>query len=261
MWLWTVNILFVVGFVVIPLYYLPPWIVCYVLAVYYMWIPRESKAFRRSAIWKHILPNEIKIKGKLQPEQTQVIYAVHPHGLFGSGIIMGFALNENALHIKPVGTSILFWVPIVKDFAGLAGAIPAGKDDINSALDRSLSLVLAPGGIREVPGLDESRKINGVIQRGGFLSIARDKNVPVVPVWAQGVEELYSTWVPLPTFQGKLLSHFYYPGIILSWGRSLLGFLPQKHPITIFIGEPLYNPTQQQFYDALQALKTSSDQE
>ena len=146
------------------------------------------------------------------------------------------------LHVKPVGSSLLFITPFIKDFVGLAGAVRANRRDILDALDQGHSVALCPGGLRELPGLDDERRHRegeGYVQREGFLKIAMKARVPVVPVRVDAEDQLYSIHLFSPRIQRWFLSRFYYPGFVVALGAWWLPFWPKRKKLTLWIGEPV----------------------
>ena len=209
------------------------------LLLYLQWVPKESKWFRTLPVWqwfrKHYFGFRIIDPHKSMETQSSRIYAVHPHGLYPMTIISYFANNANLLHIKPVATSLLFRVPLVKEVSGLAGVIPANRVDILTTLQCGDSVVMCPGGIRE------TFKDPIVVKREGFIKISRATNTPIVPVWSPTENALYKVWIPFPRIQGWLLSIFLYPCGVFAFGAWWMPFLPKvPKEMPLYIGKTLY---------------------
>jgi len=262
MWFWLIALIDYVVLLVLPHFWLgvPWWLHLPVVAVFWWWVPKESRWFRSLNFWTTVFDYEFVGEALPSKDETCLI-AMHPHGVFTATTIMAFALNKATLHIKPAASSILFMLPILKEFAGLGGAFPANKRDIIEQLIARKSVVICPGGIRELPGLDPDRikKGDGFVQRKGFIEIAQHVEVPVVPVWAEGEESLYDVWLWNPQKQQQWLSRFYYPGIVFSWGLWWLPFWPKSKKVTLHVGKAIYPKelTQEKFYNEMAKLKVN----
>jgi 1-acyl-sn-glycerol-3-phosphate acyltransferase len=235
--------------------------ICIVL--YLQWKPRESRAFREwwgfNWLRTHYFRFVLKDPHKTLERREQMVVAIHPHGVYPACLDFWFACQGgDMLRFKAVATSVLFKVPILKEFAGLAGAIPANRADMLTALSCRDSLVLAPGGIREL------FQDPPIVKRLGFIKICMAAKVPVVPVWSQGENDLYRVWIPWPWLQKWLLSNFWYPFGVCSWGLWWLPFWPARpiKPMEIRVGTMLH-PTDYKtaeemytaFYEQLEALE------
>jgi len=261
MWFWLIALIDIFLFLFLPWYAgIPYWLHLPSVAFFWLWVPKEQLRFRKFRWWQDLF--DVQLSEEL-PKSQQCIYAVYPHGVFSVSIAAAFAVNPNMLHVKPVGSSVLFLLPFIKEVVGLVGTIPATRKDMIAALQCGDSLAMCPGGIRELPGLDPERisKGKGFVRRLGFIRIAMSVNVPIVPVWAEGEEELYDVWLWSPTVQSILLSLFYYPGFVVSWGRPWLRFWPKPRPLRLRVGKPI-QPTDlteeklaEIFYEALTELK------
>jgi 1-acyl-sn-glycerol-3-phosphate acyltransferase len=229
------------------------------LSIYPYLIPRESKSFRSLNLW-NFLRKDITIDGPgkdLLKSKDQYIFAIHKHGLYSTAVITYFALNNKMLHVKPVGTSALFWFPFIKELVSLAGCIPANRDDMVAELRRGSSLALAPGGIREIPGMDHRE----FVERNGFIKIACQQQVAVVPIYVDGEEETYKVIILFPEWAKWLLHKVYYPfGCIFAWGHPWLPFWPKTLKMRLVVGKSILvldeKKMKEMFYSSLRSLKS-----
>jgi 1-acyl-sn-glycerol-3-phosphate acyltransferase len=221
------------------------------VALYYM-LPRLSKnnAFKNLHVWSYFRQNfrREQIGRKPKPGE-QVIYAVCPHGIHGEAPILYFVLNPIFNHVVPIATSLLFYIPIVREFASLAGAVPANSADISRLLDRGESILLLPEGLRSVLYAEQDLRVlkgetNGdSAPRKGFIRLARTcsnhKTLKIVPVWMQGVQDMYTVYRPFVWLQRLVLKTYRYPWPILDFG-NWLGFWPRTDkPVTVYFGKPI----------------------
>lgn len=236
--------------------YLPPGFITLVLflpnllllGLYLMWSLPQSNTFKAWSGWDHFRSN--MYSHGVSIHTNQVIYAICPHGMHGEGTILWFVLNKLYLDVVPVATSLLFWIPIVREFAALAGAVPAKTAVISHLLDEGKTILLLPEGIRGA--LNQAAPLT-VLQgftdgdsepRKGFIRLAltnrNHRTLKIIPVWMEGVQHMYSSYPSLGSVQRLLLKNWLYPWPLLNWGHKVLGFWPRTNrPLHIFFGEPI----------------------
>jgi hypothetical protein len=248
-WFIFIGLIDVTIFLIIPLLLgIPPMLYVPFVAVYWIWVPRESAAFRSWWGWDYLrdtyFPFSVKGPGAhllLNPDaKQQYMFGIHPHGVYSVSSIVYFGCNSKLLHVKPVGTSVLFLLPIIKEFVALGGCIRANRSDILSSLACGDSVVLCPGGLRELPGLDEERvaRDGGFVRREGFAKIAKSTRVQMVPIYAHGEDDLYGVYLPWPWMQRLMLSWIWYCPPVLSWGNRWVPFWPKGRPVELRVGRP-----------------------
>jgi 1-acyl-sn-glycerol-3-phosphate acyltransferase len=235
-----------------------------------MWTPKHSKEFRKLSYWKWFLNEYFKFKPKgpgaymVDPKKVnpdkQVIFAMHPHGLFACSSSY-WAFSPHLTHVRGVGTSIMFYIPLVKEIISLGGGVRANRQDILSTLQCGESVFMTPGGMREI--LTHQKIYEKHL---GFLKIAKATGVPVVPVYGKGVKELYDIWLPWPWLQSILLHMFLYPGVIFAWGNPWIPFWPKKleNGIELWMGEPMeikgnIKKEAKKFYNQMKILKNKAE--
>lgn len=226
---------FTLPFLILEYFHIPPGfidLVHYVpnlilIGIYFMYQLPYVPAFKSLPIWKYFRESYFTIKTvNYEPPSSQVIYAVSPHGCYGEAIHIGFVLNETFKSVVPVSTSLLFWIPIVREFAYLAGAIPANTFNISHALNAGQSIVMAPEGMRGVLHMNDHpltvlRGIPGECEpRVGFIrcAITCPNKVKIIPVYVKGIDKLYTVYNLFPWLQKKLLKTYYYPWPMLNFG-------------------------------------------
>ena len=196
------------GFITL-VYFLPN---ALLIGIYFMFSLPRSEAFRSWSGWDRFR-NTIIISGDPAHRDQQVIYAVSPHGIHGEGVIMHFVMSKKDVTV--VSTSLLFYIPIVREFASLAGAKPANTATIARLLDSGKTIVMIPEGLRGAITPDDMSVLR---TRKGFVRSAVTAKVPIMPVYMQGVDKLYTTYHLFPWLQRLLLSKYYYPWFIVNFG-------------------------------------------
>ncbi len=228
-----------------------PWYFHLPLVVAYMcFTPREWPAFRAWSGWDWKRRSYFGMSvddphGTLtsaKPPPNPRMYLFHPHGMYGGCVIFSLILNRDHLDVVPVGTTILTWLPIVKDFCGLGGMVPADRPAIMEKLHAGRSVAMIPDGVRGILSQDEPGQIP-YKRRRGFAKCAVDAGADIVVVWAEGQNDLYRMWLP-PWFRG--VQHWmlgtrmrYCPLFCWGWGY---GFWPRPLPFTLHVSRVISPP-------------------
>lgn len=227
------------GFIILATY-VPNLII---ISLYFMRNLTKSKSFKCWSIWKR---EEHANMSKLHDEH-QVIYAVAPHGIHGEAVILNFALNPIYESVPIIATSILFYIPIIREFAALGGAVPGTSSKISKLLDSGKSIIIIPEGLRGAihPGnsLGVLKGIPGECEpRKGFIRCAvasrNHKTLLIVPVWIGGVEKMYTSFNIFPWLQKLILKNYYYPFPLVTFGWYGT-FWPKSVKLDIQFKEPI----------------------
>ena len=213
-------------------------------ALYMMYLPGNNWAIRNSRFFRYAreVHHRVEYKGPgvdlLQEKKRPYCFAMHPHGAHAVSAIVGLASNSAFPNIRIVASSVLFWLPIVKEFMGWGNCIPAHRKNIIDTLQSKSSVALYPAGLRETAKLfPEEQQGNDqyIFQRTSFIHIAKSLNVPIVPIWING--EYYTHDVHWPFLR---LSQYLYRKIRYPWPMITLGWywgpLPKPVQITFNVG-------------------------
>lgn len=85
--------------------------------------------------------------------------------------------------------SALFEAPIIRDILRGGGAIPASRGSAHRALDEERKVLVYPGGDWEVHRPSSMRDEIDFGGRKGFITLAMEADVPIVPVVAAGAHD------------------------------------------------------------------------
>lgn len=130
--------------------------------------------------------------------------------------------------------SVIFYAPILREILLLLGCRDAGRTTINSLLDADRSIGCSPGGVWEQLHTDSKAEQCFVMTNAGFLRLAMKHGRPVVPIYAFGENQLYTTMdVNLPL--RKWLARKMYLGVSFATGRFGLPFPLIPHPTKMTI--------------------------
>ena len=89
----------------------------------------------------------------------------------------------------PLAHDALFGVPYIRDFLRGGGAIPASRENAVEALKQGRKLLVYPGGDWETHRPSSERDKIDFGGRAGFIKIAMQAGVPIVPVVAAGAHD------------------------------------------------------------------------
>lgn len=82
-------------------------------------------------------------------------------------------------------------MPVVRHLWHWLGAREVSKPVIKKILNSGKSVVIVPGGVREVQYLREDREVIYLKKRYGFVKLAIQTGTPLVPVFAFGQTPIY----------------------------------------------------------------------
>jgi 1-acyl-sn-glycerol-3-phosphate acyltransferase len=85
--------------------------------------------------------------------------------------------------------SALFEAPVIRDVLIGGGAIPASRNSARGALDEGRKVLVYPGGDWEVHRPSSERDTIDFGGRKGFVTLAMEAGVPIVPVVAAGAHD------------------------------------------------------------------------
>lgn len=176
-------------------------------------------------------------------EKAQYILGVFPHGLNADFRIMADGLlsevlPQSASRVRTLSATILFWIPIVREFALWTGCVDASKPVAKRCLRHGLSLYIFPGGQQEQLRTAHGKELAYVQRRKGFCKLALEFGVPLVPVYVFGANDLYYTSQWALSARLMLVK---YLGISLTFGHGLWKspYCPLPVNVTMVFGEPI----------------------
>jgi Diacylglycerol acyltransferase len=196
-----------------------------------------------------------------------ILFAFVPHGIFPFGIAFGvlpeIAARRAFGYFRPVAATATQFFPIVSDLLQWVDVIDASRDNVHRALSSTSSslpssssssssesngnfrrrLGLVPGGIAEIfqgyPKPNTHPDEEYAIIRKGFLRMALQHNVAVVPVYCFGATKMLRR-LQLPAIVEQL-SNFYRISICIFYGVCGLP-IPFRQRLLYVIGNPIVPP-------------------
>ena len=130
----------------------------------------------------------------------QAIFAFFPHGVNSDFRVLmdgcmydAFAGTYKKSPGRTLAASILFKLPGIRTLALKTACVDAGKATAQRCLRAGHSLLLCPGGQDEQIETIFGRERVFLKRRAGFVRLALEANVPVVPCFCFGSSDLYFT--------------------------------------------------------------------
>lgn len=217
----------------------------YFLTPYHLKGGRPWDALRMSWLWQYAhryLSLRLIRTGKLDPAK-QYIFGFHPHGvLVMSRIGMYGGLFEKlfpGIDLRTLGATPMFWWPGAREISLWMGAVDAGRKSAEKVLSRGNSLVIYPGGSREIFSTDPYSKetVVELNSRKGFIRLALRHGAALVPTVIYNERHAY-TPVHLPAWlRGFCLRRFKMP-MLLFFGRFGT-LMPLPFHLGIVFGKPI----------------------
>lgn len=172
---------------------------------------------------------------------AQYMFAFAPHGLYPFGpacaAVSGF--TEIFHHFRCAVASSALTVPGLRHLMGWIGCLPVTPAAISAALKAGDSVGIVPGGIAEMMKTSMTMEHLVLEPRKGFVALAIEHGVPLVPVYVFGQSTLWTHLQPPAWVEN--ISRNVGVSFILPWGRFFLA--PRKQQLLYAIGAPIATGT------------------
>jgi len=140
-------------------------------------------------------------------KHKQVVYALEPHDVLPLSI---FVFND-CLNTFPgqkcLGcvTGACFNVPLMRHMYTWVNATDVGKKNLLKLISNGISPVICPGGVQEVTLMSSKDEcVLYLKERKGFVKLAIQHGLPLVPAFTFGLKDSFDYWVPKGKFWTKL---------------------------------------------------------
>lgn len=170
-----------------------------------------------------------------------ILVANHSGGIpYDGALLIHGIYREHPAHrrLRPLVASFAFRSPWMCQVVARIGGVRAAATTARSLLQAGELVGVFPEGLRGVGKLFRERYRLHRFGRGGFVRLALETNVPIIPVAIVGAEEIHPVLAKLTTL-AEPLGLPYIPITPTFPLLGPLGLLPLPSKWTIQIGEPL----------------------
>lgn len=174
------------------------------------------------------------------------IFGFHPHGVYPLTTFWAtrgpsFRAAYPGLEVDVCGASVMFSCPLLREILLWSGGREVSASAIRHALHANRSILLVPGGQREMLHSQPSHRVLTIVTKHkGFVRIACETGSSLVPILSLG-ETFPLSNIALPRLQSWFLENTGVGWPVFPYGRwySPIG---RPFPITVVIGEPIPVP-------------------
>jgi 1-acyl-sn-glycerol-3-phosphate acyltransferase len=208
---------------------------------------RKWPAFQRSTLlhtFIHALFPARSVTTEVPLTHTQnYIFASFPHGAYTVNHLLtmtdacGMLSTVHRGDRRDLCASVLFFFPLFREVLLWLGCVDASSATAHHNLRRGRSLLIFVGGEKEQLMTSPGRHQVYVSGRKGFIKLAIEYGVPVVPMYAFGENEAYTTSSAGMGFR-QWLQRTLQLGVPLAWGRWGT-CVPLPVPLHVEVGAPV----------------------
>lgn len=219
--------------------------------------PRTALERRAAALWSSVadyFPMQVVPWSDTATlpvnDHQQYVLAVHPHGIhclaLGQFSVYGTVFDQRfpglvGHCLTGLAATVIFKIPVVREFFLSMGYVDASRTVAQDVLHCGRSLFLCTGGEEESMLVKVGRDIVVLRDRKGFVRLALSHGASLVPVFAVGLNDLFTTYDWFLPQRQWIQKNF---GIALPFFHGRFGVTPTPYriPISILIGEPITTP-------------------
>jgi len=185
----------------------------------------------------------VEVKGieNIPADGGALIVANHSGTIPLDGVMMQIAVHDNhpaSRHLRLLAADLVFMLPVANELARKAGHTLACAEDAERLLGRGELVGVMPEGFKGIGKPFSERYKLQRFGRGGFVSTALRKGVPIIPCSIVGAEEIYPMIGNSKTL-ARILGFPYFPITPTFPWLGPLGAIPLPTKWTIQFGEPI----------------------
>ncbi|CAF1496245.1 unnamed protein product [Adineta ricciae] len=201
---------------------------------------RWSIRLRQLYIWS-IVSNYFPIKlvktEDLDPSRNY-IFGCHPHGTITLGAGINFLTEAThfstlfpGIHPHLMALHSNFFFPVLRELILGLGECSVSREScqyfLNGSAGQGNAVIIVCGGMRELYSTEYEKMTFYLKNRKGFIRLSLENGTSLVPVITFGENEHY--WLYKNCISNRFI-----------WGRSIIGYLPLRHPVTTVVGKPIH---------------------
>jgi hypothetical protein len=207
---------------------------------------RPWGALRKHPIWsltQGYFPCTLKRTKALPSHGKKYVFGWHPHGILILSRIHAYGGVWESLFpgidFRVLGATPMFYVPGCREICLWMGAVDAGRRTAERVLRAGLSLVVYPGGSKEIFHTDPNSSATTVVlnARKGFVRLAASAGADLVPVFVFGEKKCYERLNVHANVRDWFLNTLKIP-LIVFWGRYGTWY-PFRAKQTVVFGAPI----------------------
>jgi len=145
-------------------------------------------------------PRLVRAQTKPYDTEKQYLLAAHPHGLLNYGwwnLISRFGLKlVDGLELVMCMAPAVQWYPLYGEIFGDRAKDPSAQTIRKVLRTTNHTVAIIPGGFSEAVYLNAHPTIeyNYVDQRLGFVRLAIEHGIDIIPSYTYGLNDMYKTW-------------------------------------------------------------------
>ncbi|CAE7251099.1 mogat2-a [Symbiodinium natans] len=178
-------------------------------------------------------------------KDRRYLFAVMPHGVIPfANTLLSITLQRQGFIPNSIGADILFQIPVLRQLVRFGGLIPATPQSIKRALSweypNNITFIV-PGGIAEIFLMRPDLEQVFIKSRKGFIRLALQTGVDVVPVYGLGHTQLFTMLDKSSGLGGFMMrmSRRLKISLPLAYGRLGMPLIPYAKPVAALVGKPI----------------------
>lgn len=196
------------------------------------------KAFGQTAIGRALrdVPIEYfhaRIEGVRNIPREGGALLVGNHAMMGlDGFVLGaLVIRETTRYVRFLGERNLWRVPVLRSALSAVGAVPGAPGKAIELLESGELVGVYPGGIDDSWKLSSEKYRLQWGQRAGFARVAMRAGVPIIPIAAIGIDEMYDVVAREPVVGRTILGSPRYdlPIALGAYGTPIPRRVPQRY--------------------------------
>ncbi|WP_312331277.1 lysophospholipid acyltransferase family protein [Acinetobacter variabilis] len=132
------------------------------------------------------------------------------YGIFDAPMLIDYLYNQHQVAVVSIADHSHFYVPLWREAVKKFGAIDGIQDYVRSAMQQGYSILVFPGGGREVLKREGEQYQLIWKERYGFLKLAQEFQYDIVPFAALGGDEIYEIGFDA----NKIIQHKYFQKLL-----------------------------------------------